>query len=151
MVIVDKPKKKQRGMQFCVPRSWRLSQPVYGLLEPQHLMLFASNKPRWLPYKHILLQLPIQESGLYVHVMNTLAFMCSNCKDQSHQLHSGNRREYLFKINPMLLHIPLHHRRRFMLDDTTLFILLRLEDLFETNGTVISRKLNGIMQPNVCK
>jgi hypothetical protein len=68
-------------------------------------------------------------------MMDGPPFMCSNCKNQSHQFHEGNQREHLLKIDSLLLHIAFCDELGFMLDGTPMLIPLCLVNPFEANGS----------------
>jgi hypothetical protein len=102
--------------------------------ELQHLVLFSSdNETLRLLHVDLLRELPIKEHNLHVHVIDLLAFICSEGQDEAHIFHSCHQREHFYKVGAGLLNIALCNKAGHVLDHHTGFILLLLEHPAESN------------------
>jgi hypothetical protein len=79
---------------------------VQRLPQLQNLSFLADDdESRQLTDVHFLLQVPIQECGFHIHVVDLPPFP-SRQREEAHGLHARNRSKNLIEINPLLLHKP---------------------------------------------
>ena len=66
-----------------IPSPWSLTESIQRLVKAQHLVLvLAIDEVWWLLDIHLLLELPIPERRLDIHMVDTLAIVCCNGKKQ---------------------------------------------------------------------
>jgi hypothetical protein len=83
--------------------------------------------------------------------MNMLAFLGSQCKEESHKFHSCHGGEGTIEVDPLPLHKTLCHQASLVLDDSTGFIPLQLEHPLKGDRVVTTReisKLSGVVLLN---
>jgi hypothetical protein len=70
IVVVRETKGIEATMQLGVPCSWGLPKSVERFLQLQHLLLLADREPWQLLDEDQLVEVPIEEGGFHVHVMD---------------------------------------------------------------------------------
>jgi hypothetical protein len=104
----------------CIPRLWRLSQPVESFAQFVHKMFLSLlNKTFWLRDIYFFLKITIKECRLDVKVMHLPPSISCNCKYSSHHVQPCNRRKNFIKIHTLPLDVPLRHQPRLVFDHFT--------------------------------
>jgi hypothetical protein len=77
--------------------------------------------------------------------MNTLAFLSSQCKEESHRFHLCHGGEGIIKIDAFLLHETTCHKSSLVLDDGTGFIPLQPEHPLKGDHAVTTREVSKLL------
>jgi hypothetical protein len=88
--------------------------------------LAGDDESRRLTDVHFLLQVPIQEHGFHIHVVDLPPFLSRQREEEAHKLHACNQSEDLIEINPFLLHELTCDQPSLMLDDLPCLVPLQL-------------------------
>ena len=97
--------------ELLLPASWRLLQPVQRSMEVTHHVFFTfHHKSFWLAHVDVLIELPIQEDGMDVHLVD-VNLSLSSCSEQgSDTTESGYRSKRLVVVNSLGLCVYLRHQ-----------------------------------------
>jgi hypothetical protein len=76
--------------------------------------------------------------------MNTLAFLGSQRKEETHGFHSCHGGEGIIEVDPLLLHETACHQMSLVLDDDTDFIPLQLEHPLKGDRMVTTREISKL-------
>jgi hypothetical protein len=74
-----------------------------------------------------------------VHVMDLLALIRRESKDQPNELHACHRSKDFFKVDAGLVHVPICDEASLVLDHRASLILFHLVDPFKVDGAVATR------------
>src|SRR6266540_1633511 len=68
--------------------------------------------------------------------------MCRECEQESHRLEPCNWSEHFLEVDARLLHVPLCHESRLVLDDGATRVPLHLEDPLQADWTLATRRID---------
>jgi hypothetical protein len=93
---------------------------------------------------HLLLQVPIQERGLHVHMVDLPPFLSRQCEEYAYRLHARDRGKEFLEINPLLLHKSARNQPSFMHDDLPCFVPLKFVHPHKGDGTMTMRQVHHL-------